>query len=554
MDKEAARTIILTGFSTTGKSRIGGLLAAGLGWTHMDTDEEVVKCAGKSIEKLFAEEGEAHFRSLEKRALAEALHRGEVVISTGGGAVLDADNRSLMKNSGFVVCLEAAPAIIQERLSHDVELAGGVRPLLDVPDPLQRITGLKQERQGLYATLADWTVHTDHLSPDEVCREILRGWYYWRRGAVLEQGPGLLASDGTSVVTPTEHYRIVVEWGLLERLGHEVARAGLSGKAFIVTDGNVAPLYAERVAAGLRNAGLESYSYVVAPGENSKTLETAARLYDWLVEFRAERRDLIVALGGGVIGDLAGFTAATFLRGMPLVQVPTSLAAMVDASIGGKTAVNHVRGKNLIGLFYQPRLVAVDTSALLTLPRRELVSGWAEVVKHGLILDAAYFEFIESQIANLQKLDPDTVTQAVRGSAAIKATIVSEDEKETGRRTLLNYGHTIGHGLEGATGYGRYLHGEAVAIGMAGAAMLSRERGMPASIIERQNSLLAGFGLPLRSPGVSVNAVLEAMRLDKKVQQKGLRWVLLENIGRAYVCSDISPQQVNKVLERLLSA
>ena len=289
------------------------------------------------------------------------------------------------------------------------------------------------------------------------------------------------------------------------------------------------------------------------PGERSKAIDGAVALYDWLVARHAERGHTIVALGGGVVGDLAGFVAATFLRGLPLVQVPTTLIAMADSAIGGKVAINHPQAKNLIGAFYQPRLVLADTGTLATLPARELTSGWAEVAKHALALDADLFAFLDAGAARLVGLDAEATAWAVKRSAAIKAAVVAEDEREQGRRTILNYGHTIAHGLEVATGYGHLLHGEAVAIGMMGAAMLSERLGLiTGDVVEQQRGLLERLGLPTSCPGAERDGVLSAMELDKKVRQGAVRWVLLEGIGRAVVRADVPVAEVRDVLDVLL--
>jgi 3-dehydroquinate synthase len=293
----------------------------------------------------------------------------------------------------------------------------------------------------------------------------------------------------------------------------------------------------------------------VPEGERSKSFETAVSIYDWLVNFHAERNDCIVALGGGMVGDLAGFVAATFLRGLSLVQVPTSLTGMVDAAIGGKVAVNHPQAKNLIGAFYQPRLVLADTGTLTTLPRQELVSGCAEVVKHAMIRDPRLLEYLEERAEGLLMLDKAITSEVVSRSAAIKARIVSEDEKEQGIRVILNYGHTIGHGLEAATNYGRFLHGEAVAIGMMGAAMISRQVGLLfQEVVDRQKALLQRFGLPTTCSGVDIESLLKAMELDKKVVGKKVRWVLLSGIGKPVVRDDIHREEAVSAIHKLLQS
>ena len=354
------------------------------------------------------------------------------------------------------------------------------------------------------------------------------------------------------VTTATESYPVFVGWGFLEELGRRMRNAGLWGMAHIVSDDGVFPLYGARVTRILEDAGFEVDSLVVPQGERSKSFETAVKIYDWLVDCRAERGDNIVALGGGVVGDLAGFVAATFLRGLPLVHVPTSLIAMVDSSIGGKVAVNHPRGKNLIGAFYQPRLVVADTQALTTLPRRELVSGWAEVVKHAMIRDPKLLELLEPQVEGLLALEKVITDEVVARNAAIKARIVSEDEKERGIRVILNYGHTIAHGLEAATNYERFLHGEAVSIGMMGAAIISSDIGLlPPEVVERQEALLKRFGLPTTFSAVNIQHLLQATELDKKVRGKRIRWVLLRGIVQPVVRDDISRETAVSVIRKL---
>ena len=351
------------------------------------------------------------------------------------------------------------------------------------------------------------------------------------------------ASDAPAFVVraPSATCPVYVEWGALDRVGERLLASGLRGPVFVVTDSTVAWLYAGRVAEALRSAGLESHIYTVPAGEASKSLATAGDLYAWLAERRCERGSTILALGGGMVGDLAGFVAATFLRGVAVVQAPTSLAAMVDASIGGKTAVNLPAGKNLVGAFYQPRMVAADLDALRSLSARELASGWAEAIKHGLILDPSLFRLFEERVEDLLDLEPDITEDVVRRSMAIKGRIVEEDERETlGRRMLLNYGHTIGHGLEAATEYNSLLHGEAVSVGMAAVGEMGWRMGLvPQEEVERYVAVLRGFDLPVRAPGVDPDSVLTAMQMDKKASGRRINWVLLEGIGRAVVRSDV---------------
>ncbi len=482
----------------------------------------------------------------------DACSRERTVVSTGGGAFVQPENRQLMLSRGLVVLLEASPETIYQRLqSHDAGAQGDVvRPLLASPDPLERIRQLKRERQPVYA-LAHWTVHTDQLTPGQVAQEVVRAWGLLR--GKLGQGQAQDPYLAAQVTHSGGSYPVLVGWGLLEQLGDRLKELDIQGPVYIITDTNLLPLWCRTAQRSLQASGVVAHVYAIPPGEPSKTLDMAGHIYQWLTEHRAERGHAIIGLGGGVVGDLAGFVAATFLRGVPFVQVPTSLAAMVDASIGGKVAVDLPQGKNLVGAFYQPRLVLADVQCLTTQSRRGLAEGWAEAIKHGLILDAGLFETFEQHAEELLALEPEITTQVIRRSMAIKAQVVTEDERETlGRRILLNYGHTIGHALEAATGYGQYLHGEAVSVGMMGAARISQRMGLlEESVVERQRRVLERMGLPLACPGVDRQALLAAMALDKKTAGRAIRWVLLEGLGRAMVRRDVPQELVLETLEVL---
>lgn len=356
------------------------------------------------------------------------------------------------------------------------------------------------------------------------------------------------------VTASTGAYEVHCRWGALEDLGVLMREAGLRGAAYVITDTGAGPVAAERALASLRAAGFEADVFTVPAGEASKSLDTVRAAYDWLLDHHAERGSAIVALGGGVVGDLAGFVAATYLRGVPFVQAPTSLLAMVDASIGGKVGVDHPRGKNLVGAFYPPRLVVQDTSLLTSLPARCLREGYAEVIKHGFIQDPPMLDVLERDAARLLAVEPDLTTDIVARNAAIKAKVVSEDEREGGLRAILNYGHTVGHAIEAATGYGRVLHGEAISVGMMAAAAIGERMGVtPAAVGQRQARLLGLYELSLRLPGVDVDAVLRATRLDKKVSAGRIRWVLLEDAGRPVLRDDVPDGVVREVVSALLS-
>jgi shikimate kinase/3-dehydroquinate synthase len=545
--------LILTGFSGTGKSQVGLMIAQIWGWDFFDTDDDIVQAAGKSIAEIFEQDGEAHFRLLERQAVADACSASRTVVSTGGGAVVDPGNYRTMAASGVIICLEATPETISRRLqeSNDDGEATDIRPLLAGPEPIQRIRELKAQRQAFYG-LAEYTVHTDDLTLDEVAQEVYGCWQRMAQGDT-NQGGFRRLSPAFVVEAPSASYPVYVGWGLLDDIGRCLLSVGIRGPVYVITDSKVFDLHNEQIQRAFEATGIEVHTFTVPAGEASKSLAMAESIYGWLAELRCERGHAIIALGGGMVGDLAGFVAATFLRGVPVIQVPTSLAAMVDASIGGKTAVNLPRGKNLVGAFYQPRMVLADLNTLKTLPTRELASGWAEAIKHGLILDSSLLRLFEERAESLLKLEPAITDEVVHRSMAIKARVVEEDERETtGRRILLNYGHTIGHGLEAATRYTEFLHGEAVSVGMVGAGAIGYKMGLLSrEAVELHTSVLRRFGLPTSCPGVDPQSVLKAMELDKKAASKVINWVLLQETGRATVRSDVDEELVRQTVQDL---
>jgi 3-dehydroquinate synthase len=352
------------------------------------------------------------------------------------------------------------------------------------------------------------------------------------------------------VALGTRSYPIHIGAGLLDRAELFAPHVALR-RAAVVTNETVAPLFAARLEATLGRAGANVLRVVLPDGESFKTLETLNRVFDALLGANADRRTVIVALGGGVVGDIAGFAAATYQRGVPYLQVPTTLLAQVDSSVGGKTAVNHELGKNMIGAFHQPLAVVADTDTLASLPERELAAGLAEVVKHGAIRDAAFLDWIERNAAALRRRDPDALRHAIRRSCEIKAQVVSEDERETGARALLNFGHTFGHAIESGMGYGSWLHGEAVAAGMALAARFSARQGrLPAAAAERFVGVLDKLGLRVEAPRMTPERWLEFMARDKKNRDGRITLILLEALGKASIVNDASAAD----LEAFLSA
>ncbi len=559
----APQQIVLIGLSGVGKSSVGRALAARLGWPFLDTDDLVTAREGKSPADLIVERGEPAFREIEARVVAEAAQQSPAVIATGGGAFQRPANRRALGERGFIAFLDATATEIAHRLRANPE--GAVRPLLG-DDIETRLEELDRERRPFYLHADLWvpvqgTPDREAQTVAEAVQRIIRAWSSAdavvgdprrldRLGAAQPaRGPAAIVDTGEA------KYPIWVGQGELGRIGDRLRQVGLDGRrVFLVSDSNVIEQHGRTVAAALDAAGIPGVSYVIPAGEQSKTQRVASELHAWLAAEKAERRDVILGLGGGVVGDLAGYVAATYLRGMPLVQIPTSVLAMNDAAIGGKTAVDLPQGKNLVGAFHQPRAVISDIELLQTLPRRSYIEGFAEVIKHALILDPALLRTLEEHAPRLASASPDwdVVAQVVARSSWLKALVVSSDPLEQGLRSILNYGHTIGHGIEHATGYRDFMHGEAVAVGMMGAASISRDMGLlDQSFVDRQADLLRSFGLPLVAPGMNTAVVLDAMTRDKKVEQGRMRFVLLEGVGRAIVRSDVSGELVSRTLASL---
>src|SRR5712692_9378660 len=347
-------------------------------------------------------------------------------------------------------------------------------------------------------------------------------------------------------------YHILVGPGVLAQAGPELARLKVGRKVVLVTDAAILALHGAAVTGSLAAAGFDVATTLLPEGERAKTLDVAASTWERLLEAGLDRGSTVVALGGGSVGDLAGFAAATYMRGVNFVQIPTTLLAQVDASSGGKTAIDHPRAKNLIGAFYQPRLVLADTSTLQTLPEREFRSGLAEIVKHGVVLDATYFDEVERDTAALMKRDPATLERTIAGSCRLKASVVERDEHEAELRHVLNYGHTIGHAIEAVTGYSRFAHGEAVSLGMAAEAGIAERLALAAPETRaRQLRLLEAVGLPVQGVGAPPERVVEAIARDKKAKNGRVPFVLAPEIGRFRIVFDVPKPVILEALAEL---
>lgn len=533
--------IFLTGLSGAGKSTIGRRVASLLNWDFVDTDELLARQMGQSTGQVLLGLGEARFRELESEMLLSAASQERVVIATGGGMIISDTNRTFMHEQGLVVFLHASPDIAWSRIQAHLQAAGeqAVRPLVAGQDGQQRLHDLYAVRSHWYEQ-AHVQFSTDTADPAEVAQDVLV--------SALTRGY-LLANDSARISSTLRLTsglsQAVVEWGSFSQLPAILTAQNFSGRIFIVTDSSVGRLYAESVRQLLAFAGFKPFIFSVPAGESSKSLTCFAGILDWLVEHKAERSELLIALGGGVVGDLVGFVASAYRRGMALAQLPTTLLAQVDSSIGGKTGINHARGKNLIGAYYQPGLILVDPALLLTLPDRAYREGWGEVVKYGIVLDAELFALLEEHLSDVERREADLLTQVVARCIRLKMDVVQSDERDGGLRNILNYGHTFGHALEATTSYGTWLHGEAVSIGMEVAGRIAVAQGLfTREELVRQRKLLRSIGLPLACPGEDSAVLLAAMQNDKKVQAGRIRWILPTRIGYAQMYSDVPVESV----------
>jgi shikimate kinase / 3-dehydroquinate synthase len=538
-DALTGRSVVLVGLMGAGKTSIGRRLAARLGLPFRDADTEIELAAGCTIPEIFARYGEQAFRDGERRVIRRLLSGEPIVLAFGGGAFMDPDTRALVRGGCISVWLRCRLPTLARRVA-----GRDHRPLLAGGDPSEILQRLLDQRGPIYAE-ADVIVDCTDEPPDTTTSRVLDAVLAWR-------APRRLA-----VTLPSASYEVVVGDGLLARAGALLAPVLPQRRAVVVTDDVVAVLHLPALLAGLAQTGIATDSITVPAGEASKNLEAWATLADRLLEQQVERRTTIIALGGGVVGDLAGFAAATTLRGLPFVQVPTTLLAQVDSSVGGKTGVNTGRGKNLVGAFHQPRMVLADTGTLATLPPAERRAGYAEIAKAGLIGDADFFTWCEHHGGAVVNGDRDAQAEAILRACAFKAAVVGDDEREekpSDGRALLNLGHTFGHALEAEIGYtGGLLHGEAVAVGIGLAFRLSARLGhCSADDAERVVSHLASVGLPAElhrlNRRFSTEALIGRMRRDKKVRDGVLTFVLARGIGQAFTARDVPADAVAALL------
>jgi 3-dehydroquinate synthase len=538
-DKRVSGNIILIGMMGAGKTTVGKLLARQLGKTFVDSDEEIQRRTGVSIPHIFDVEGEAGFRSRESGVIHELLGQNDIVLATGGGAVLNPQNRAMMKQNGIVVYLKSNVHDLWQRTRHDQN-----RPLLQTENPRAKLQELMDQREPLYEEAADVIAHTGKQSVQLLLERLQHTLKDLEHMTEDEQ-----KMQSLNVGLGERSYPIHIGNGLLDRV--ELLLPHIPRKrTVIVSNTTVAPLYLERLSRGLVANGVQVQSVILPDGEQYKSGESLNTIYDALLSARSERSTPLIALGGGVIGDITGYAAATYLRGVPFIQIPTTLLSQVDSSVGGKTGINHPLGKNMIGAFYQPRVVLADTSTLDTLPDKELRAGIAEVIKYGLIRDLPFLEWLEANIEKLLARDTAALQYAIARSCQNKAEVVGADERESGERALLNLGHTFGHAIENGMGYGVWLHGEGVAAGTIMAADLSQRLGwLGAADVQRVRKLFECAGLPVVAPKLGAEKYLQLMGLDKKVADGKIRFVLLKALGHAVMTGDVPPALLQQTLE-----
>jgi len=542
--------IILVGMMGAGKTTIGKLLASYTGKRFVDCDHVIQDCTGVKIPVIFEIEGEEGFRKRETQALKKLTRQRNIVLATGGGAVLNHNNRLMLKQSGIVVYLRASVNDLCRRTRYDKN-----RPLLKTNNLRGKLTELFDQRNELYQETAHIVVDTARQNIRSLVKELVKKLAAYKLAQPKIDTRNLMRTITVefSSSSETRNYPIHIGNGILSQT-ELIVSCLKQNRVAIVTNTTVAPLYLDKLRAALDESGVQSIPIILPDGEAYKSWETLNLIFDALLQNHCERTTTILALGGGVIGDLTGFAAATFLRGVPFIQIPTTLLAQVDSSVGGKTGINHILGKNMVGAFYQPRMVIADSATLDTLPDRELRAGIAEIIKYGLIRDPVFFEWLEKNIQRLLVRDPVTLNEAIQRSCENKAEIVAADEKESGVRTLLNLGHTFGHAIENGAGYGVWLHGEAVAAGTVIAADLSRRMKLINDAdVARIRTLFEQAGLPIEAPRFKPEKYFELMALDKKVSAGKTRFIVLNRIGEAVMRADVPSSLVTESLNACMS-
>lgn len=541
--KPPRSVIVLIGLMGAGKTTLGRRLAEHYGIPFIDTDVEIEKACQETIPDIFARHGEAYFRAGEHRVIRRLLEGGPCVLATGGGAWMHEQTRALINGRPDIctVWLHTPMNVLLKRLSH----ARTHRPLLAQGKTEETLRSLAAQRYPLYAT-ADIIIHCGDESVEQSVQNISKTL---ANTSLPHHVPVALAGH---------QYDVTIGAGLLQDAASRIIPHLSNKHAIILTDETVAALHLDSLTRSFETHDIHLDVLTVPAGEASKSLSRFEQIMEEMLARGIERGTTLIALGGGVVGDLGGFIAATALRGIPFIQIPTTLLAQVDSSVGGKTGINARAGKNLIGAFWQPRLVLADTGTLSTLPQRQLVAGYAEIIKSGLIADPELFAWCEQNGQALLAGDPATLGEAVRRACSFKASVVRADERENakqGGRALLNLGHTFAHAFEAEFHYdGRLLHGEAVSIGLHMALALSVKMGLaPQEDLQRLDAHLHALKMPVSVKDLphplSSATLIKHMGRDKKLRDGKVSFVLLRGIGQAFTCRDVSMDDVLSLLQ-----
>ncbi len=550
------QNIFLVGLMGSGKTTVGKLLAKRLGLKFVDSDQEIEVHTGASISWIFEIEGEDSFRQREMETINELTSRQGILLATGGGAVVRPENREALKKRGIVVYLRTSVSNILKRIQHDKN-----RPLLQTKDRRAKLEELSHQREPFYQEVADIIVDTGRSNIHTMVQSIANQIKEFQKKNVVNRQKKKTTQQkkDKSNMQEQKKQHLKVELGKRSypiEIGTDLlkdssllAKTVKSKRIAIVTNDVVAPLYLGRLTNSLTTLGKEVISLILPDGEKEKNWENLMKIFDFLIANKCDRKTILAALGGGVVGDITGYAAASFMRGVPFIQIPTTLLSEVDSSVGGKTGINHPLGKNMIGAFYQPIAVIADTSTLSSLPDTELSAGMAEVIKYGCIVDPAFFIWLEKNAEKLLNRNPAALAYAIKRSCQIKADVVRQDEKEsTGLRAILNFGHTFAHAIEAGMGYGAWLHGEAVGCGMVMAADLSCRMGwLDQETVDRIRNLVRKVRLPDMAPDMASERWLDLMRVDKKNLDGEIRFVLLKKLGETVITK--VPQ--NMLLETL---
>jgi shikimate kinase/3-dehydroquinate synthase len=513
--------LILTGFMGSGKDSVGKEISKRTNLSFLSLDDYIELKEKRTINKIFEESGEDYFRKIEKKILVGIKNIKNTVIATGGGIVKDEKNRAILSKMGKVIYLYADINAVKNRLESDK-----TRPLIKDKDNIIKIYDDRMKR-GIYE-FANKKIDTSSLTPEQAAKKIIQE-------LKIKTKKQTIPLETLKVKTESRIYPIYIGYNLFTGNKSLIDLEPKSYKTAIISNPLVGALYVDEIEKTLIKEGIKPWICIIPDGEKHKTLDTVRAVYDFLLKENFDRSATILALGGGVIGDLAAFVASTYKRGISIIHIPTTLISQVDSSIGGKTGVDHPLGKNMIGTFYQPEKVIIDIRKLLTLPEKEFRNGLAEVIKYGIIKDAAFFDLLEEKRTKILNRDIGILMEIVSKCVRIKKEVVEEDEKEEkGKREILNFGHTIGHIIETLTGYSRYSHGEAVAIGMVEEAKLAlKENILPEKDFLRIKKLISAYELPTSIPkNMKYRDMKKFVEQDKKVKKGKISLPVPRGIGK----------------------